>query len=612
MQHRIPPLLISFGLVTGLLIVGVTLFAKPHASSVLAALPENHPDINPVPSTPRDFFLPGTQPEQLQDSLASPTSCASCHAFYSGQTGQAPETETWHTWQGSMMAQAGRDPLFYAALDVANAGAANSGEFCLRCHMPRGWLDGRSSNPDGSEMNALDQEGVQCAFCHRMVDPVPDPENPERDSAILAAITPPVTTIGSGSMIVDVLDFRRGPFDVTADLGFDPHQFAGAKPTQISPYHQESAFCGTCHDINNPVFTWDAVTQSFQPNPLDEPGDPAQGFPIERTYSEWRLSSFNTPEGVYAPQFGGNKSIVSSCQDCHMHDVTGAAGAFGDSFVIRDNMPLHDLTGANTWVPKTILAHPEFGVLFEQEQARADALLSGIERARYMLQNAADLDVYRSGSELFVTVLNHSGHKLPSGYVEGRRMWLQVEGYDAGHNLVFTSGAYDVETAVLQGYGSDQTLKVYESKQGLTADWAETLDLEAGASFHFALNNQIVSDNRIPPRGYNFETYNAAWAAPYSDGQPDATMYADGQFWDTTAYSLPENVAYGVVRLLYQTASKEYIEFLRDNNPNPGYNNGEILFDLWEETGRSEPEVMAEIEFGLETSRLFLPLVERP
>ncbi len=73
---------------------------------------------------------------------------------------QPPETETWHAWQGSMMAQAGRDPLFFAALDVANAGAANAGEYCLRCHMPSGWLKGRSSTPDGSEMEGQDREGI--------------------------------------------------------------------------------------------------------------------------------------------------------------------------------------------------------------------------------------------------------------------------------------------------------------------------------------------------------------------------------------------------------------------------------------------------------------------
>jgi hypothetical protein len=71
--------------------------------------------------------------------------------------GQPSENEPWTGWAGSMMAQSGRDPVFYAALDIANADAAFAGEFCLRCHLPRGWLDGRSSTTDGSAMTAVDQ-----------------------------------------------------------------------------------------------------------------------------------------------------------------------------------------------------------------------------------------------------------------------------------------------------------------------------------------------------------------------------------------------------------------------------------------------------------------------
>jgi len=71
-------------------------------------------------------------------------------------------------------------------------------------------------------------------------------------------------------------------------------------------------------------------------------------------------------------------------------------------------------------------------------------------------------------------------------------------------------------------------------------------------------------------------------------------------------------VARGVVRLLYQTASKEYIEFLRDANPYAGKNNGEIVYDLWQATGRSRPEMMVEREFGLITARQFMPAVQQP
>jgi hypothetical protein len=278
---------------------------------------------------------------------------------------------------------------------------------------------------------------------------------------------------------------------------------------------------------------------------------------------------------------------------------------FGN-YVVRDDMASHDLTGANTWVPTLIPQHPEFAELFQREPGRLRALEYGVERARAMLQSAAVLDVYRNGDQLVVTVTNQSGHKLPSGYLEGRRMWLQVAGYDADDNLIYSSGAYDVATGEL---GDDPALKLYEAQQGLTAEWAQQVGLEPGHSFHFMLNNMTVFDNRIPPMGYSFDAFNAVQAAPVTDGQPDPDRYADGQFWDTTVYTLPDGVVRGEVRLLHQIASKEYIEFLRDNNPNPGQNNGEIMYDLWEANGRSTPEIMAQKSFGENTARAFLPTI---
>ena len=59
-----------------------------------------------------------------------------CHGDY-----DAANVEQWPTWAGSMMANAGRDPIFWAALDVANndaeeLGIPGIGEFFIRCHSP--------------------------------------------------------------------------------------------------------------------------------------------------------------------------------------------------------------------------------------------------------------------------------------------------------------------------------------------------------------------------------------------------------------------------------------------------------------------------------------------
>ena len=608
-----------------LLIIGA-LFAvlqQPPVSTA-QALPANHPNLSPngaapVPTlsttTMLDFFQPGTQPHQITDTIDPPVNCIGCHASYSSQVNQPADYEPWTGWAGSMMAQSGRDPVFYAALDIANANAAFAGEFCLRCHLPRGWLDGRSSTTDGSAMTPEDQEGVQCEVCHRLVDPISDAENPARDLTVLAAITSPVTIPGNANLIVDTADFRRGPFDIVADNGFDPHKlYDNAQDTLVSPYHQDSALCGTCHDISNPLMTWDEASQNYRLNDANQPfTDTTAMFPVERTYSEWRLSEFNTPQGVALPQFGGNKSSVSTCQDCHMRDVTGVGAAFfGTATGIpeRTDLPMHDLTGANNWVPQIIPQHPVFSATFTTDPYAAErlaALNAGIDRATAMLQNAAELDIALTGTQLMVTVTNNSGHKLPTGYIEGRRMWLQVAAYDADGVLIYSSGAYDAATGTLT---EDADLQLYEAKHGISPELASQLGIPAGESFNFILNNEILHDNRIPPRGYSFAAFAAAGAAPYSNGVADPGRYADGQYWDTVSYMLPAETEVVFVRLLHQVVSRAYVEFLRDDSPFAGdpNSNGQILYDLWAGNGRSQPTIMREKAVGLAT---FLPLVRK-
>ena len=59
----------------------------------------------PLPTTPRDFLQPGTQPETLTDPIFASTNCRDCHGNFD------PEMEPYARWAGSMMAQATRDPI---------------------------------------------------------------------------------------------------------------------------------------------------------------------------------------------------------------------------------------------------------------------------------------------------------------------------------------------------------------------------------------------------------------------------------------------------------------------------------------------------------------------
>ena len=511
-----------------------------------------------VPTTLRDFDMNGSQPFEA-GTLNDPAACATCHGNYNAAV------EPYYNWEGSLMAQASLDPLFEACLAVANQDAPDSGDLCLRCHLPRGWLRCRSAPTNGSQMEPADNSGVSCDLCHRLVDPIFNVQNPSQDQAILAALSMPPNDFGNGMFVVDPTGSRRGPF-IDATSG---HAIL------VSPFHREAALCGTCHDVSNPAFEKDE-NGNYVPNAFDTPSPTLSAhamMPIERTYSEWFYSAYNSSNGIYAPQFGGNKDFVATCQDCHMRDVTGQGCNFGTP-PTRTDLPLHDMTGGSTWLPRVL------HLLFPGEVNQA-ALASGVTRARYMLQNAATMAGAQDGTRLKVTVTNDTGHKLPTGYPEGRRMWLNVKLFDADSHLLFESGMYDAATGILT---HDGTERIYEAKPGLDSVTAPIVGVPEGPSFHFVLNNKIHKDTRIPPRGFT----NANFAL--FGGTPVGASFPDGQYWDDAVYRLKPGATTAQITLYYQSTSKEYVEFLRDQNTTN--NSGQTLFNLWNDNGKSPPEVM--------------------
>ncbi len=352
----------------------------------------------------------------------------------------------------------------------------------------------------------------------------------------------------------------------------------------------EAALCGTCHNLDNPALSWDASRNQYWPNAEDTPPPSVARdnmFPVERTFDEWLNSDYATDAGVLAPQFAGAKpdGIVRTCQDCHMPRMIGE-GAFKEyGGVTRDCktngcLPAHVLVGGNTWVPRLLQDSRWRLAAFDD----AEALKATEAAARDMLKKSAKLSVsvsnVKGNVQAIVRVVNESGHKLPTGYPEGRRMWISLQAFDKRNRVIYTSGAYDPATGVL---AKDPALKVYEIKQGLTPELAAFLGKTPGESFHFVLNNTTVKDNRIPPRGYTVGAYSRPGMAPVG------AVYADGQYWDETNYAIPKHTQYVVATLYYQTSSKEYIDFLRTK----GGPDGTALGALWD-TLKSPPEVVAQ------------------
>lgn len=465
------------------------------------------------------MHLPGTQPNELT-ALEPSDKCRQCHD-------PGYEVAPYPKWRGSMMSQAARDPLFYAALAVAEQDVKGSGDFCLRCHAPQGWLLGRSKPTDGSALLEEDLDGITCDVCHRLIDPLSE-EGKQRVKG------EPVRRYADGMYVVADDEAKRGALDDT----LPPHE------SKYSAFYSDGDFCGTCHNVTNPL----------------------NKQPLERTYSEWRLSWFALQGGA------------GSCQACHMRSASGFLAEpklLKAKVPYREDVATHDLTGGSNWIYDALP--------LVWDGLDLEALQQGKERSLETLQRAAELVLsFEKGDTLSleVKVINKTGHKLPTGYPEGRRVWLNVKSYDGDGNLIFESGKYDTAKAEIV---EDEQLKVYEAKLGIKGE---------GPTFHFILNNYVVKDNRIPPRGFAAKDFGRAGAGVVG------YRYRDGQFWDDTRYELPKNTARIGVSLLYQTSAKAYIDFLAKNNKTDDW--GKKLLEVWEKTGKSAPVEMATAQIDIE------------
>jgi len=632
-------------------------------------------------TVPTDIQQPGTQPQEISN-LESPDKCDNCHGGYN------TAVEPAYNWRGSMMANAGRDPIFWATLAVAEQdfipGEGGAGDLCIRCHSTGGWLAGRSTPTDGSGLAAGDSDGVECDFCHMMTNPDNSEHLGEQFPPFVAndGGTPATGYYGSGMASMWGGSDKLGPYsDAVAR-----HQF------MQSLFHRDVDFCGTCHDVSNPAVG--NLAHNYGTQPTADPvttdgtlGGPVDGkaafnnFPyqygiVERTFSEYKsgllsqtlVSDYlNLPADLQggAIQAAYESALVAgkggdyadpdtapryfSCQTCHLRPVTGT-GCNKAGAPIRLDLPLHDMTGGNYWMPEAIIYLDQRAKLLLGGGLTATqiaALNDSIPRVHKQLNEAASLTVDTTD---VVTIVNQTGHKLISGYPEGRRMWLNIKWYDASDNLVRQDGAYgpiavwvpnpaggpdaDVQVeSLIDLY--DPNTKVYEAHYGMTQEWAAQLlslgynpdlalsydrytgtpdftldDLAAQPAgtvhetFHFVLNNTVVKDNRIPPYGMSYEEARKRNALPvpanqYGNPGPGGTY----QYFDKFRLNVPGGGAavYAVINLMYQPTSWEYIQFLWLANDGTNAflaDEGVNLLEGWLNTEMAKPHIMASTIWG--------------
>lgn len=586
--------------------------------------------------------MPGTQPNQGVN-LESPQRCFNCHSDYD------PSCDPGAHWQGSMMAQASRDFLFWACLTVAAqdsiwaVGTPNAVDLCERCHFPEGWLEGRSDPPNVSLMTGSDYDGVHCDFCHQMIDPffvtTHDGTREGNDwsgywdeASVASQLAADETRVADAAVAATITHFNGAPFygtdeepvsDTYTENGAGQFFVSAASDKRASfadaaarhkmlysRYHKSRYFCGTCHDVSNPVL---ANLGQDGSSPLTTETESAFSYmDVERTFSEFMLSEYGLPGGApgtgpFAPDVFETSTAddwVSRCQDCHMRDVIGA-GADKAGVPVRptessehpeSGQPLHDLAGGNVWVT-TVLASavpgsPNHDPVNEQLLGQGPgvltldltqglgldsaALLDGADRAHEQLSLAAsieDLEFDEGEHELSFKIRNHTGHKLLSGFPEGRRIFVNVKAY-AGDLLVREINPYDATVGTLKGLPADYSphsppLAAHEEHEDELVYECHPESSLTGESqtFHFALADGRHKDNRIPPRGFRIGEAAARRCEPMEHGAVALDLFTPEEYaggYDEVELDLPATTTRVEVALFYQVTSREYVEFLRD------------------------------------------------
>lgn len=551
---------------------------KHHAAALaLASLAfvacETPPEEAPATGLPDD---PGIEPKDpfllelpavgasMFDRFATSRECALCHSNSPNATAMRDaagnEIAPFNLWQGTMMANASRDPLWRAVMSAEIAATPDARgvieDECMRCHAPMASEAQRAQLQDArvdlltnteTPVNQLALDGVSCTVCHQI-----DPANLGTEES------------WSGGFVIEGGRKIYGPHENPATGPMQAH--VNYTPT-YAPHVTESKLCATCHT----VFT----------HALDENGDVAseERFPEQTAYLEWQNSSFNAEE---LGDEGRN------CQSCHMPTVDENGNVIetriarsppGGDFFIDPRKPFgrHLFVGANTLMPevmkdmRTVLNPQATDAAFDATIALAKQRLE-YETAQLFVADAA----FEGGRVAFdVNVHNEVGHKFPTGF-PARRAWLHVRVLDDAGDVLFESGAWNERGRIVAGNGEildvekaaggfephhdvvtrEDEVQIYES---VMADVnGERTPLLLRAERH-------LKDNRLLPLGFtaDFDGYDAI--KPRGEAGSDAS-FLGGQ--DTVRFEVDVDGTPARVEaeLVYQTLGSRFAMDLFQND----------------------------------------------
>lgn len=271
-----------------------------------------------------------------------------------------------------------------------------------------------------------------------------------------------VSGIGNAAFVLTPHKYGR-------PLKFGPFKDAGSPyhDTTYSDLHTRSEFCGACHNVTHPLTR----------------------IPLERTYDEWRDSPYPA-EGI-------------GCQECHMSPGPGFRknpGKAADQGKEREHIYTHYFVGGNTMITSLLGSETHAGLSREMLKSAATLELVSVRNARPGATAAVVLRVHNSGA----------GHKLPTGFPEGREMWVDFKVMDDKGALIYRLGRLDQAGRPENGAPSFKVV--------LGDAAGEIVEVEVWKV------TRVLSDNRILPRGYADVRFDVPIPA---DAQGELTITAD-------------------------------------------------------------------------------------
>jgi len=427
-------------------------------------------------------------------------SCISCHTGVVTPTGEdlsfAPQ------WQSSMMANAGRDPYWMAAVrrettDHPRHRALIEDE-CSICHLPMARYLRKAAGAQGEvfaflpggkstdPLAPLAADGVSCTLCHQL-----GAGNLGQPATFTGGFSLEAPAPGAAPRV-------NGPFQPDPGRQRIMSSSSGYVPVEQAHLGQ-AELCASCHTL---------ITAAFGPD-----GEHVGELPEQVPYLEWKESDYRESQ---------------PCQACHLPEAIETVPVTPVLGEPRDRVSAHSFQGGNAFMLRILnryrqeLGVPALPADLDAAVARTEAHL-GNEAATLALGATRTSG---GGLRVEIEVRNRAGHKLPTAY-PSRRAWIHLIVRDRNGEIVFESGAVQPDGQIA---GNDNAadaarfephydeishpdqVQIYEAILG---------DPRGGVTTGLLTAVRYLKDNRLLPRGFDKRRVPkevAVWGEALADG----------------------------------------------------------------------------------------------